>query len=96
MTLSTADDFLIDQTLSNIFADPELTAGPFLSASVASEGNVVGAESIIEASLELKSGLPAQSTFLINLPDSVFYEAEDGSDIKCTINSQTFSLCKEV
>lgn len=59
VTLRTADDFLIDQTLSNIFAEPELTAGPFLSASIASEGSIVGAESTFEANLELKSGLPA-------------------------------------
>ena len=94
LTLQTSDNFLIDETLTGVFAQPQLSAGPFTSAEIELDGSSVAVGELTEilASLELKSALPSGGTFFIKLPDSVFYLL-DGQDVECSVNSGSFTSC---
>jgi len=93
MRLKTADNFSIDETLTDIFAQPYLSAGPFQSAKLEASGSEVGGQASFKATLTLKSPLPAGSQFFIKLPLSVFY-IKDGA-AECAINGGSFTTCKD-
>ena len=77
--MKTEDGFLIDMTSMDIFAEPYLAAGPFLTANIRSTGSsIVGEAAEIEATVVLKSPLFLGSQFFIRLPTSVFYIQESG------------------
>ena len=46
-TVQTSDNFLIDRTTSDVFAQPYLSAGEFLFVSATSQGDTVGADASI-------------------------------------------------
>ena len=96
LVLETSEGFKVDETLADIFAQPYLSAGPFLSASLESVGNLVGGGATIQASLKLKSPLPPQSLFYIKLPSSTFYLIESDPSVKCAINSSVYQVCNDV
>ena len=86
---------MIDETLTDIFAQPYLSAGPFLKAEIRSFGDIVGWVAQVEAELELKSQLPSGSEFFIKLPNSVFYEPVSDS-IGCAINDSDYEPCNDI
>ena len=73
VSITTGEGYLVDESDSDVFAQPYLSAGPFNDATMASSGTVVGDQTVITVDLELKSSLPINSKFYVKLPNSVFY-----------------------
>ena len=94
--LQTSDNYQIDEKRTDIFAQDFLSAGPFIQARIESQGNMVGEEAELIAELELKSSLPRDSKFYINLPNSVFYLSESGRSPECSLNNSAMTLCNDL
>ena len=92
----TEDGYQIDETLTGVFAYPLLSAGPFLSASVESFGQLVGETTSLEAKIQLKSPLPQGSEFFIKLPDSIFYQAPGNLQLECSVDHSTSTQCVNI
>lgn len=97
LTLQTSDNFLIDETVAGVFATPYLSAGPFISAAIESNGQTVGETTSLTASLVLKSELPSGSSFWVQLPSYVLYLPESGaSSIECKVDSGLYQTCQDL
>lgn len=77
-----------------VFAEPLLSAGPFFSAEIESDGQIVGDLTTVKARVQLKSELPPNSQFFIKLPDSLFYHDAGGAgQLQCQVNNNPKHEC---